>query len=243
MKCFYKQLVVCGVLMLAVLPLDARSESLKFITLEVAPWAYTDEGSDTLLGIFPDLVREIEKRSGYNIAMTLTPYVRINRELEAGRQDCTMLIRQPERDAITIHGELIFYHPMGVIPKKGIKLSTYDDLYHLRISVLRALKITKRFSLDNKLNKELDTSYDMGLRKIEHGRLDAIAGAIPSIQYLAKKNGKDALLGEPLELISEPIYLQCSHRSQKLHLIDSINQVIRAIKEDSTLDAILDANS
>ena len=59
--------------------------------MEVAPWAYRDVSGIGYSGIFPDLVREMERRTGYEIVITLTPYARIDRELESHRQDCTMI--------------------------------------------------------------------------------------------------------------------------------------------------------
>jgi polar amino acid transport system substrate-binding protein len=211
--------------------------------MEVAPWAYLNKSTGVFSGIFVDLVKEIERRTGYEIKITLTPYARINRELEAGRQDCTMLIREKALDEITALGELVFYHPMGVVPIKGIKLNRYGDLYDLNISVLRALVITDEFTNDKKLKKEQDTNYETGLRKMKHGRLDAIAGAIPTIQYLAKQNDMADLLGSPFQLSSEPIYLQCSHESKRIEYLDRINEVIKAIKDDLVLDDILNSYS
>lgn len=219
--------------------LPASAEELKFITLEVAPWAYVDEKNGSYKGIFSDIVSELEKRTGYEIKITLTPYARINRELEAGRQDCTILIRGEQRDQITVLGSFVFDHPMGVIPKKSTNLKEYKDLYGLRVSVLRGLLLTQEFSNDNNFNKEYDTSYEIGLKKIQHDRLDAIAGAIPTIQFLAKKNNYEHLLGEPLVLSEEPIYLQCSKKSKNFDLIEGINKTLDVIRLDGTLDNIL----
>lgn len=240
MKTFYKKIVCCIFVGIFFVSFNTKAEKLKFITLEVAPWAYLNKETGDIEGIFPDIAAEIERRTGNVVLITLTPYARINRELEAGRQDCTMLIREEERDRITNLGELVFYHPIGVIPSKNISLVKYEDMYDLKISVLRALYITEQFSSDKGLQKEEDTHYEMGLRKMKHGRVDAIAGAIPTIQYLAKKHGMGDLLGTPLQLSSEPIYLQCSQKSKKLDYIDSVNKSIRSIKEDLSLEKILE---
>lgn len=223
-------------------PAESSAESFNFITMEVAPWAYRDLKNGSYSGIFPDLVREIERRTGYKIAITLTPYARIDRELDSLRQDCTMLVRSDYRDKITQLGELIFNHPMGVIPQRGLRLESYEDLTGVRISVLRALSMTEQFNNDHSLKKEMDTSYEIGLRKMNHGRLDAIAGAIPTIQYLAKANGMTDLLGKPLELSVEPIYLQCSKESKAINHLPYLNETIQRIKADNTLERVLEEN-
>ncbi len=216
-----------------------HSAELKLISIDVMPWAHYDEKTNSFVGIFPDLVRELSHRTGHDIKIKLTPYARVNRELETGRQDCTMLVREDRRSEITILGELVFDLPMGVIPVKRISLDTYDDLYGLKISVLRDLSITEEFTNDTKLLKQLDINYEMGLRKMLHGRLDAIAGAIPTIQSLARENGMNNLLGKPLELSLRPIYLQCSKNSKNLSYVEELNSAIRNIKESSVLTDIV----
>lgn len=243
MNLFFKNYIIFLLVFICFFSFEARSAELKFITLEVAPWAYRDEKSDGFIGIFPELIHGIEAITGHEIKITLTPYIRINRELEAARQDCTMLIRDKEREENSIKGELIFNHPMGVVARKSLILEQYEDLYEIKISLLRGSAISERFDSDDNLKKDFDTDYEISLQKINHGRLDAIAGAIPTIQYLAKKNGFSNLLGEPLKLNSEPIYLQCSKKSKKLQYIDSINRAIRDIKKDGVLDAIIDKYS
>ena len=214
------------------------SQELKFITIDVAPWAYYDEEKKKFAGIFPDIVKEIEAKTGYTISIKLTPYVRVNRELEIGRQDCTMLVTEEDRSAITTLGELVFNMPLGVIPHKNISLKTYEDLYGIDISVLRGSGISKRFKQDDKLQKSFDTDYKIILRKVVHGRAEAVAGAIPTIQYLAKKQEMDNVLGEPLQLGVAPIYLQCSTKTQRNLEIVEVNKALKEMREDSTLDRI-----
>jgi polar amino acid transport system substrate-binding protein len=243
MENLYKSILCSLYLVAALFSGNVYSSELKFVTLEVAPWAYREEGSDNYQGIFPDLVKEIEKRTGHKIKITLAPYVRINRELEAARQDCTMLISDDEREKITIRGALIFNHPMGVVGRKSLSINSYEDLSGIKISLLRGSVISGRFDADENLKKDYDTDYKISLEKIKHGRLDAIAGAIPTIQYLANKSGYGDLLGKPFELAQEPIYLHCSKGSENVKYIDDINDAIEEIKNDSTLDFILNNNA
>lgn len=216
-----------------------NAEEINFVTIEVVPWASVDAKTGESIGMFPEIVSEIERLSGVKINTALTPYARINKELEAARQDCTILITEDERSKITTLGSLVFDHPMGVIAHKSIDLKSYDDLKGLTVSVLRALSISKQFDADNEIKKEFDTDYDIGIRKIKHGRLEAVAGAIPTIQYIAKSNGYGGLLGPPLELSLVPIYLQCSNNSKKLHLLQKINAAIETMQKENIITDIV----
>jgi polar amino acid transport system substrate-binding protein len=231
-------------LMLLLFSTPSHSITLNFITINVPPWAYQSENKSELAGIFPDLVKEIERRTGFSIKVTLASFSfsRINRELEAGRQDCTAVITERERGELVVLGEVILYHPMGVIPYKGIHIRKYEDLYDLRISVHPALAAEGKFMDDFKLIKELDASYEAGLRKVQHRRVNAVAGAISTLQYLAHKQGIANLLGEPFFLYQEPIHLQCAKNSKKIRYLNELNKAIKEIKSDLTLDKIINAN-
>lgn len=213
--------------------------------MEVAPWSYAGETGNHYMGIFPDVIREIEKRTGYSIEITMASFSfdRINRELLFGRQDCAIVIEDRSREDYVVVGESLFDHKMGVIAKKGFPLDKYADLYNMVISTNKKLVINQDFYTDKKLKKEFDASYELGLKKIKYGRVDAVAGAIPTIQFLAKKNGLINMLGEPLILKLEPISLQCSKKSKNLMFMEDINRVIKAMKSDGTLNEIIASNS
>jgi polar amino acid transport system substrate-binding protein len=238
--CFFSQRLA-GILFLCLFPLSSHAEDLRFITVDVAPWVYVNENETKFSGVFPDIVREIERRTGHDITIAVAPlsFDRIDRELKAGRQDCTMVIRSDQRSQFTVVGEAVVNLNMGVVAKKGVLLNQYNDLYGLRLSVVRALSTTGEFMADEKLIKEFDADYETGLRKIQHGRLDAIAGPIAKIQYLAEKNGMLSLLGKPLVLQKEPVFLQCAKKSKKLKYISDVNQAVRSMKKDQSLDEIL----
>lgn len=225
-------------------PSYVYAEDLRFITVDVAPWAYFNQEENKIMGVFPDVIREIERRTGHNILMTLAPltFDRINRELHSGRQDCAMIISGEERKAITVLGEKVFDLPMGVVAKDSVSLKKYEDLYGLTISVGKVLVEDGKFMGDKDLVIELDVSYEAGLRKVAHERVDAVAGAMPTIMHLADKMNMKALLGKPLIINSDPIFLQCSRKSENLRYMDEINKTIHSMRADFTLKKIANNN-
>ena len=214
------------------------AETLKFITIEAEPWASVDATTHKAVGFFPNLVHELEKRTGYKIVMTLSPYARIDHELESGLQDCTVVIITKERSRIAKVGEQISSHPLGVIARKGVPLHGYADLRNLSISVLRGADILPKFDGDATLKKEYDTDYYTGLLKIAHKRVDAVAGSIPTIRFLAQQKGLADTLGDNLVLQDVPISLQCSNRSKHLADMAKLNQAIKAMRSDGTMDKL-----
>lgn len=218
----------------------ARADTVRFITIDVAPWAWSDSTTGEKRGVFPDLVRELERRTGHKIDMSLQPFVRINRELEAGARDCSIVVWVEDNARFLVAGELVSQHPMGVLARAGVKLTTYEDLRSMTISVLRGAPTDARFDSDHTLRKDFDNDYDQILRKISHNRVDAIAGAMPTIRYLAAQQG--IKLGDSIQLGEFPLVLQCAKSSSKLPLMEDFNKAIRELKNDGTLETILKNN-
>ncbi|MDO3384425.1 transporter substrate-binding domain-containing protein [Gilvimarinus sp. SDUM040013] len=212
----------------------AHAGALKFISIDVEPWASNVNGE--MKGAFIEMVRGITERTELDIAITLTPFARVDRELETGGHDCTILI--PRSEEIVKPGELVAFHEIGLLGRPGVVLDHYSDLSDLTVSVLRGSSITEQFDSDDTLDKVYDTDYLIALRKLERGRVDAIAGAIPTIRYLADNNGLSAAIGEELVLGDVPLVFQCSRQSKNLHAMKKINHAIRQMKEDGTIERI-----
>lgn len=211
------------------------SRKISFITIDVAPWAYVNKAGE-MEGAFIELIREIGHRINRDISITITPFARVDRELETGSHDCTILVPRPEK--LVVKGDVISFHAMGVIPRKGIEIKQYEDIQPLHLSVIRGATMTPRFDEDTTIYKEYDTDYLIGLRKIARGRLDGIVGAIPTLLYLAEQEGVDDQLGKPFALTEIPLMFQCSKNSPDLEIMPHINQAIADMKEEGVVKRI-----
>jgi polar amino acid transport system substrate-binding protein len=88
------------------------------------------------------------------------------------------------------------------------------------------------------LNIIFDKDYATGLRKLARGRVDAVAGAIPTLQYIARGAGVEAYLGAPLVLAYIPLNFQCSKKSNHLDAMGPINQAIKSMHDDGVINDI-----
>lgn len=217
---------------------QADGAELAFTTVDAPPWAGST-GDGQLAGAFADIVAELERRTGHHITITLHPLVRALRELENGEQDCAVLLWNDSRGHVVQRGEQIYAMAFGVIARRGVVLDTFDDLLPLAISVTRNLKFDPQFDGDNRLRKDFDKDYKAGLRKLERGRVDAIAGALPTIVAEAEGDAIGALLGDQLRLSVIPLVLQCSRQSPNLGHMASLDQAIRDMRADGDLARLL----
>ncbi|HLO78596.1 MAG TPA: transporter substrate-binding domain-containing protein [Magnetospirillum sp.] len=227
------------VIILILLPVAADARDLRFISVGAAPWA---ANGDAPVGAFPDLVRHIEQRTGHAITISLQPFARVERDLETGEQDCGILMWSDTRSHLVERGEAVYPMPFGIVARRGLRLASYDDLSRLTISIIRGLSIHPRFDGDGDLRKDFDKDYQTGLQKMARGRLDAIAGALPTIAYLADQQGYADILGDRLVLTTIPLVLQCSRRSANLDVMPDLNQAIRAMAADGTIARVMADN-
>ena len=100
----------------------------------------------------------------------------------------------------------------------------------MKVSIYQVLNDNKVILDDERIQVEVDKSYLAGLMKMQHGRLDAIAGPISKIRFLADKNNMSSLLGQSIVLKKEAIYLQCSQKSIKPEHMDVLNKAIKEIQ-------------
>ncbi len=225
---------VLVVLLLASGPVAARP--LRFTTIDTPPWAWIDPANGRATGLFPALVADLGRRLGSPVSITLAPFARVPHDLQQGRADCTILVWNPAWSAFLLRGERVVSHHFGVIARKGVPLRGTGDLRGLRISVLRGLDLGRPLSGDPAIRVRHDTDYRTGLEMMRLGRLDAVAGALPTLRYLARQAGMEALLGETLPLATVPLPLQCAKTSPAIGRMPALNAAIAAMRRDGTID-------
>lgn len=217
---------------------QADAADLALTTVDAPPWAGSNEAGPPS-GAFVDLVGELQIRTGHRVTVTLHPFARVVRDLEYGEQDCAILLWDDDRGRVALRGEQVYPMTFGVVARRDVVLSTYEDLVPLAISVTRNLKVDPRFDGDDRLRKDLDKDYRTGLGKLERGRVDAVAGALPTILAQAERYGFAPILGEPLVLSVIPLVLQCSRQSQNVGHMASLDEAIRDMREDGSLARLL----
>jgi polar amino acid transport system substrate-binding protein len=203
----------------------------RFTSLDAAPWAYAD-ASGGLTGAFPEIVAELSRRGGHNISVSLQSFSRIERDLETGQQDCTILLWSEKRAHLVDMGATIYGMPFGVVARQGVALKDYGDLHALSVSMVRGVAFDPRMESDTNIRRDVDKDYAQALQKVAHGRVDAVSGAIPTIRYLAHKMNLSGALGDVLELARLPLTLQCAKSSPKLADMPALGVILTGMVED-----------
>jgi len=220
----------------------ALAAQLKISTIETPPWAFVDAATGRPAGFFPAVVQELSRRTGISFVMSLQPFARISPEIEIGLQDCAMVVWMDGNERFAVKGGLVASHQISVIPGKETAISSYEDLKGLNISVLRGLKYPAPFETDHDIGKVVENDYISGIRKTVRGRVDAVAGATATLEYLAKSERLDEGLGRPFILGSMDIFLQFSQKSTHLDTLALLNAALSDMALDGTMDRLMREN-
>lgn len=230
--------VVATALVVSARVADAWADDVRMASVDAAPWAYFDARTGKPAGVFPLLAEELSARTGHRVTIDLMSLARLERELRGGVHDCVIILWSDSRAGVVDRGANVHDMTFGIVARKGVPLRSYEDLAPLTISVTRSLSITPHFDHDQSLRKDHDVDYRQGLRKLAHGRVDAIAGALPTIRHQAEEEGLADRLGQQLVLATVPLTLQWRKDSPLAPLLPRFNEALAAMRADGTLDRL-----
>lgn len=227
--------LACGLLLG---PGAARALDFKVDLIQFEPWAKKNpdpQASEPLVGILVDLLREFERRSGHRALMTLTPYARVERNLEQGDCDFSLMAWGDARAAYADKGTVFLPLEFGVRARKGVPVRHYDDLHRIVVGTPRGLKVDPRFDADPRIRKDLVLDYTLAIRKAAADRdAMAVAGSLSSIDHIIRKLKLQAEFGDILVLNTTHLTVAYSKKSAQPAAQAQVNAVFKTMVDDGT---------
>ncbi len=235
--------LLCFLAMVSVLPWSGfAQDSLKMHVIQASPVGFTDENGDPT-GYHWDYLSEIEKRSGVSMELFLAPYTRIWKSLKNGDHDGGIVYRSADRDAIVEYVAPIAERENIVIPKKGISLKSYEDLYQLKtIGTMQDLRLGDRFDADERIRAKLQFAYDYEtlVKMLLQDRYEAVAGNSVALAYLLDKHDAvDAVALPGIGVGKRVEWLQFSKKSPHLDKIPALKKAIESLKAEGFFRQVL----
>lgn len=230
----------CAVLIALASPVQANP-IFKTSMIQFDPWTRPVAGGQAgqLEGILVDLLDEFERRSGYQTERTMVPYARVEQNLQQGSTDFSIMAWGAARAVYAERGSCLVPLSFGVRARKDIHLTSYDDLYQLRIGTPRGLKVDPRYDVDSRMRKEMVLDYTTAVMMAGLGRdVDAVAGSLSTINYLITRNKMDALFDETLVLNTTHLAVAFSRKSPLFSRRQQVNAVFNSMVRDGTARAI-----
>lgn len=199
---------------------------------------------DVQKGIDYEIARLLSQQMGFILTMRHCPFKRCLTEMERGGLDLQSGIAFNEQRAhymtylSTAYGEVSakFYLRKG----EGGRLKSYEDLHSLRVGMVSESHYFEPFNSDEKIKKIAVPKEEMLFTLLEKGRVDAIIGTSPNLEYQIKKyrhKGKFEVAAY-LPENKIPLYFAISKKSPLITQLDRFNSLMRTLKETGQLDKI-----
>jgi polar amino acid transport system substrate-binding protein len=235
---------VCAAFALSITWATAAATEFRVDLIQLDPWAKPNpdvglRAKEAHVGIIVDLLNEFEHRSGHGTVRTLTPYARVERDLQLGDTDFSIMAWGEARAAYANRGTAFVPLDFGVKARKGVRLRSYEDLRRIVVAAPRGLKVDPRFDLDPDVRKELLLDYTQAVRMTMADRdAKAVAGSLSSLAHIIHKLGLEAEFGDVLVLNTTYLTVAFSKKSPLLAAEAQVNAVFKTIVDDGTAKKI-----
>ncbi|WP_310383280.1 substrate-binding periplasmic protein [Roseateles sp.] len=222
----------------------ARAAEFRVDLIQLDPWAKPNpdlglRAKEPYVGIIVDLLNEFERRSGHSTVRILTPYARVERDLQLGNTDFSIMAWGDARAAYANRGTALVPLEFGVKARKGVRLRTYEDLRQIVVAAPRGLKVDPRFDIDAEVRKELLLDYTQAIRMtIAQRDAKAVAGSLASLGHIIQKLGLEAEFGDVLVLNTTYLTVAFSKKSPLLAAEAQVNAIFKTIVDDGTAKTI-----
>ncbi|MEJ6004603.1 transporter substrate-binding domain-containing protein [Paucibacter sp. AS339] len=231
-------------LLLGALAPVAMAAEFKVDLIQLDPWAKPNPdpvlaANEPYVGIVVDLFKEFERRSGHKTVRMLTPYARVERDLQLGDIDFSIMAWGDARAAYANRGTAFVPLEFGVRARQGVVLKKYDDLKAIVTAAPRGLKVDPRFDSDPAVRKELVLDYTQAVRiTVSQRDAKAVAGSLSSLGHIIHKLGLESEFGDVLVLNTTYLTVAFSKKSSQLGAEAQVNAVFKTMVDDGTAKKI-----
>lgn len=219
---------------------NGNNEVLKAATEAcIYPWTFTEDGE--IKGFEADMMKEITKRTNYDIQMSAVEWSGIFGALDSGRVStiASLITINDERKEKYDFTKPYVYNPMVLATKKDSDIKTMDDIDGKTI-------VVEVGSSDEMVLKELESKFNVTLKPVyyegisitdvENGRVDLWIGGEPSVNASIEKGYDLRIVGATgsYQEYGYP-FLRDEENSKKREAFD---KAIEEMRKDGTLSEI-----
>ncbi|HYE01503.1 MAG TPA: transporter substrate-binding domain-containing protein [Alphaproteobacteria bacterium] len=226
-------------LALAAAPAWAQGESWVVLSdIDFPPYNFTAEGRRT--GLDTEIVEAVLARIGVTPQHRPLPWRRVQESMEAGEGDMAFqFVGRPDRfERFNVVGPIrqgvtVF----AVRADSDIRYERLEDLTGLRIGTSAGFTYTQAFDSAAFLTKEEAPHTEANLRKLAHGRVDAVIGDLTTIAWLlGQLDLRDRIKILPRPHAEVPRYVLFP--KSRTDRADRFAAALQALKDDGTLERI-----
>ena len=221
-------------------PAMSKEIVLKGAVISMHPWGFVDNG--TIKGRHPDLLQELEKRTGIKLTYSLIPLKRISLKLENSTTDfAAILLRDQFRDKVHIVEEIEDLS-LKLLMRKDIPVAEMNRIKKMGILLGEKKMLQPHFTSKSIYPKSLiqkKTFFQLfDLLRVK--RVDAVVYLGDALDRYLKKNGVErGEFGGEIQVLEKKAYFYLNKNLRDLEAVsEKLKGAISSMKRDGTLQEI-----
>lgn len=209
------------------------------VPISVAPWAMTPDLPVGQRGIYADLADAVALRAKTPITVAFVPYGRMLEGIRSGAFDYAFGVVSPLTASAGPFTSVIAKVPMIAVARKGLSLKTVADLHGFaEVGSLRGGSCGALIDDDAAIHHASQDSYDVAIRKLAAGRLDAWCSIKAGFVYTLAKSDFADKMGDQLEYGAVKIGLQVTRAKFDTTEAKDVGAAVDHLLQDGTVGTI-----
>jgi polar amino acid transport system substrate-binding protein len=229
-------------------PVETPGAALRYAVFPAPPYMIgAGDDNAALSGVDVEIVQALAARLGVPVEPIRCTWTRCLELMQAGEADLlSSVYKKPDREAYLHYLDdpyldqlpIAFYYLKG----KPYRIEKYEDIYTLpSIGVLRDGSYFERFDQDAAVNKVAVSSQDQLFPMLRLGRVEAIAGYVPTENYRIAVEHVGDKIERSAYVYNETayVYLALSQKSLFMARLDEINRINRQLLDEKVIAQII----
>jgi polar amino acid transport system substrate-binding protein len=230
--------------------LRAEDEVIHYAVFPAPPYMIgAGEEDSELIGIDVEIVQEIAQRMNLKIEYIKCTWARCLELMKTGEADfLSSAYKKPDREEYMLYLSEPFLDQLPVafyfLKEKNYAITNYTDIYQFNtIGVLNGASYFERFDQDSNARKFEVTSQDQLFPMLLAGRLDAVAGYVPTENYRITVGGyRDQIERSVYEYQEQAlVYMTLSKKSPLVARLDQFNQINQQLLDEGFIAEIVNS--
>ncbi len=234
------------------IPPPASDENLlRYAVFPAPPYmiGVNDEQAN-ISGIDVEIVQEIARQLQLKIEYVHCTWNRCLELMKNGEVDLlSSVYKRPEREKYMFYLNSPYLDQLPIafyyLKEKNYPIQSYEDIYQFeRVGVLQGASYFERFDQDSRVKKFEVSSQDQLFPMLLAGRLDIIAGYVPTENYRLTTEGYRGKIERSSYEFAEqvPVYMSISKKSSTMSIrLDDFNRINEQLLKTGFIKGIINA--
>ena len=226
----------------------AKNDVIQYAVFPAPPYMIgTVEENSEMSGIDVEIAQEIARRMNLKIEYIKCTWARCLELMKTGEADLlSSAYKKPDREEYMLYLSQPFLDQLPVtfyfLKEKNYAVTNYIDIYQFNtIGVLQGASYFERFDQDTNASKFEVTSQDQLFPMLLAGRLDAVAGYVPTENYRISVGGyRDQIERSVYEYQEQAlVYMAISKKSSLAARLDQFNKTNQQLLDEGFIAEIV----